>query len=254
MLRSLLSRAVPQLHELLSSMPCLSDETLFLWESIINIVIVYLGGRNACLIESGNYYPEKDFDSDWRILKRLCRRLGLVITKDRLGLPDHPRYLISKTRIRAPTSDEALGRLLGMTWTGVYYDYKTPRTSMTIYALTPDNNRIDLFTQVVVGRSIVRHRQAIQTMCDQWQQLWDLHTGSFASLRFQTESSYDAGTLRRAQSLLQKSIQQQYKKDIINDIDNFCPEKMDVIDQWLKTQSGRKRIHQLYTTHINIEE
>ena len=109
----------------LASLPSPSERTTRLWDSIINVVIVHLGGRPACLVESADYSSdERRWVRDWRLIQRLAVDvLRLHITPDELGHPDYPRYIVSSKKMqRPPTSHQALGRLLGMTWTGQFHD------------------------------------------------------------------------------------------------------------------------------------
>jgi len=126
--------------------------------------------------------------------------------------------------------------------------YKMPRWSMTIYT-TPT---INLFTQVVVGSSIGAHRQAIQRMCRRWQRLWDRHTGSFGGFEFHVRVDHDPGTMERMAKLMTDA---EYVRanagEYVNDVENFVPQIEDA-SRLLQTQSGRRRLHEIYSTRINL--
>ena len=236
----------------LTSLPSPSERTTRLWDSIINVVIVHLGGRPACLVESADYHSDhRRWVRDWRLIQRLAVEvLGLHITQDEIGHPDYPRYIVSSKKIQqAPTNHQALGRLLGMTWTGQFYNFKMPRWSMTIYTTPPPT--INLFTQVVVGSSIAAHRQAIHRMCRRWQRLWDRHTGAFGGFEFHVGVDHDPGTMERMARLLTDA---EYVRantgQYVNDVQNFVPEIKDT-SRLLRTQSGRRRLHEIYSTRIN---
>lgn len=203
-----------------------------------------------CLIESTNFTGGR-WVRDWGLIKRFSVEvLGLYITRDELGHPDYPRYIVSSKKIeRAPTSDRALGRLLGMTWTGQFHNYRMPRSSISIYTTPPPT--IHLFTQVVVGSSVAAHRQAIQRMCRRWQRLWDRHTGSFGGggFRFHVRVDHDPGTMERMTRLITDSEPTRGSSSMTSRILCLRLQKMHP-SRLLQTQSGRRRIHEIYSTRI----
>lgn len=156
------------LNALLQGLPRLSERNTILWESVINIVLVYLNGQQKCIIESYRYDNNgQKWEKKWRILQAFIEKLHLVIEHDPLSLDEYPRYFVSKQTTVFKKDNET--------------DVIQPRMLMHINVKTKYGYVLRIHT------AIDEEKQKIIDLCEKWQKLWNLYTKRYGKFLFYSE-------------------------------------------------------------------
>lgn len=202
---------------------------------IINIILVAIGARSACLLESAN------METQWSVLfpqlKKLIRDLGLHQITDPLSLKKFPRIFVYSQKISKPENSRDVGRLLGITYLrDDYLDYHKPRYGIHIKVQPLD---VDIFSQVVVdlgNNNLKSHLMKIRLMKGKWQKKWKQCIPECKNFKFQVSTTFDAGIDQRYKKL--KENNDKYMKQNIelylNDMYNFSQENIQHDDKRFK--------------------
>jgi len=171
------------LEAILQSLPQLSENTLILWESMINIVLVYIGGRSCYLLESSKF---KNNGYEWETIYKMLRQhihdLGLNIQYDPFSVDKFPRFIIAQKEIpvEKPFSDFS-----------ILHDIDNKSVMNThmkifcIYADTHKNFSLPICTQFIHTDHYSHiYRKRIENIMLGWQLLWDRHTNRYNGITF----------------------------------------------------------------------
>jgi hypothetical protein len=234
----------------------------FLLENLLNIWIVRLGGRPACLIETCH----SSFDMGYlEYLNKFANMLGLAITHDPLSLDRYPRFAITQKinvdDVKAIEVCADMGRLLGMSYLkDDYGDYMSSRSSAHIYAIVtprkvavtklkyclykPGNlvecierelyqqiglftksTRVDLFAEVSKDRVSLERNTA--AMCARWNYVLQHYGGIFGfDIRVEYTIEHDDGINYRAAHLHDNEYFMANYLEYANDAWNFCDDEV----------------------------
>jgi hypothetical protein len=234
----------------------------FLLENMLNVWIVKLGGRPACLIETcHSHFDMKHLE----YLNKFANMLGLAITHDPLSLNNYPRFAITQKNraddVRAIETSSDLGRLLGMSYLkDDFGDYMSRRSHAHIYAIvTPRNVAITklkylfyepgslveyierelywqfrLFTKPIkvnlfaeVSKDCDALEKNTVAMCIYWNSLLEQYGGLFGfDIQIGYTIGHDDGVTYRAMQLYNDEYFMEHYLEYANDVWNFCDDDM----------------------------
>lgn len=190
-------------------------------EDLINIWIVILGGRPACLIET-THYPRDTWKVKLKLLQTFAQKNKLYVTLDPQSLKKYPRYLVSRSPVKLTSSDKQLGQLLGMTYLQPdYQDFCKLRTFLNIRAYFNSTQFITVWSEV----SLSPEESTInaQRMVELWNRLIHIFPIPCApTLNFQLEVGIDHGVIHRATHINDLTYLQSNYDEYVNDLDNFA--------------------------------
>lgn len=153
------------LDVLLAKIPRLSEKNTVLWESVINVVMVHLGGQKDYTIESFRYeYNGQAWLKKWTTLHSFIRELNLVIEYDSFSLDHYPRYIVSRhqniiQKVKRARPYHALNHINVKDATGL---------TLRVYTSTDDEKKTTALSK-------------------KWQRLWDVHTNRHGGFIFYCE-------------------------------------------------------------------
>ena len=118
-------------------------EYTLLFQMVLNIILVKLGARQATLIEINNLESLGETKNIYeKILNVIIKKMNMVKTRDIVSY----RYFVTNKKIKGPTTDEEIGKLLGFECVGHDYHLQdVPRVSFSIYEQNTDEN---IYTEV----------------------------------------------------------------------------------------------------------
>lgn len=235
----------PQGLELFSK-SLLSDKCL---EDLINIWIVLLGGRQACLIET-THYNDKERLSQTEQLRTFVQLNKLYWTLDPQSRKDYPRYLVSKQVVSLKSSDKQLGKLLGITYLKSDYDnFCVPRTSIYIHGWISSKKKISLWDEASLTPEI--SIKNAQKMVNTWNQLIQIHPFPLVpKLRFEMFTEVDDGLIIRKEKIEDDKYFLKYFDEYLEDLDNFADDP-ELYKSFKRKPSGKKQIEQFKMIWLN---
>ena len=110
-----------------------------LFQMVLNIILVKLGARQATLIEINNLESLDKMKKNIykKILNVIIKKMNMVKTTDHVSY----RYFVTNKKIKEPTTDEEIGKLLGFECVGHdYYLQDVPRIAYSIYEQNTGEN------------------------------------------------------------------------------------------------------------------
>lgn len=200
------------------------DELNFGLQNLVNILLVYLHGRTACIIETCHIGFEPtimEFLSDY------VDRLGCVMEMDLLSNKKYPRYLITKhPLVELPKTEEEMGALLDMTYLCAdYSDFRIRRHYFTIHAEI-QHFSFSVFTEVT--RDPEKTRKNIERLIQSWQTIMKNHPISeLDTLHFDYTEGIDEGLKYRMEKIIVPEYFKEHFEEYYNDVLNFSGRTID---------------------------
>lgn len=177
------------------------NETTTLFTSLLNITLVFLGARPACLLEL-NGFETKARDSSLAFLKAVSEELQLVTTQESTY-----RWFVAKQTISKKTTDRDVGEALGFECADYvkFKDMSQRRVSVSIVENT---------TQTVVYAEVcaTSRKVDVQGKCTLWNEMMQQ-----VGLKYRFTCKREAEMVSVTSLLLEENFM---KKNLVEDYSN----------------------------------